>query len=114
MPVFLNLITRTSPIFLVGVFCIKRKVNKITNFLPKPWTNPFGKIEIQRFFNQCFHSPERLVFSLKRQKSFLYDQFSLSVTWGYRGLQGVTRCYRGLQGITRGYRGLQGPTAGYR
>ena len=40
--------------------------------------------------------------------------FSRSMTWEYRGLQGVTRGYRGLQGVTRGYKGLQGVTRGDR
>ena len=36
------------------------------------------------------------------------------MTWGYKGLQGVTRGDRGTQGVTRGDRGLQGITKDYR
>ena len=38
-----------SQIFFLGLFCIKIKVEEISNFLPKRWTNPFGKILILRF-----------------------------------------------------------------
>ena len=38
-------------------------------------------------------------------KYFFHDFFSRSMTWEYRGLQGVTGGYKGLQGVTRGYRG---------
>ena len=50
----------------------------------------------------------------KRSKIVFHDLFSRSITWEYRGLQGVTCGYRGLQGVTRGYRGLQGVAGGYR
>ena len=66
------------------------------------------------FSNQCFHNPGRLVCLLKRRKSFFDDLFSLSITWGYKGLQGVTGGYRGLQGVTGVHWGLQGVTEGYR
>ena len=67
-----------------------------------------------RFWNRCFHSPERLVCYIKRRKSFFHDLFSRSITWEYRGLQGVTGGYKGLQGVTGGDRGLQGVTGGYK
>ena len=38
-----------SQILFLGLFCIKIKVEEISNFLPKRWTNPFGKILILRF-----------------------------------------------------------------
>ena len=66
------------------------------------------------FLNPCFHCPERLVCYIKRRKSFFHDLFSRSITWEYRGLQGVTGGYRGLQGVTGGYKGLQGVTGGYK
>ena len=34
----------------VGQICLKRKNKPIWNFWPKPWTNPFGKIQILRLF----------------------------------------------------------------
>ena len=38
-----------SQILFLGPFCIKIKVEEISNFLPKRCTNPFGKILILRF-----------------------------------------------------------------
>ena len=40
--------------------------------------------------------------------------FSRSMTWEYRGLQGITEGYKGLQGVTGGYKGLQGVTGDYK
>ena len=51
---------------------------------------------------------------MKRRKSYFDDLFSRSMTWEYRGLQGVTGGYQRLQGVTRGSRGVQGVTAGYK
>ena len=59
-----------------------------------------------------FCCSERLVCYIKRGISFFHDLFSRSITWKYRGLQGITRGYRGLQGVTRGYRELQWVTRG--
>ena len=49
---------------------------------------------------------------IKHRKLFFHDFLSRSMTWEYRGLQGITGGYRGLQGVTRGYRGLKGVTGG--
>ena len=62
------------------------------------------------------------MFSLFRKGCLLYKTskivflylFSRSMTWEYRGLQGVTGCYKRLQGVTVGYKGLQGVTRGDR
>ena len=93
-------------------------------------------MQIRGFLYRCFHSPEKLVFSIKSQKSFFTLYYMKiqglrggykgiqgklqGVTGGYKGLQGVTKDYRGVtggsQGVTmgyRGYRGLQGVTRGY-
>ena len=106
-----------SKYFFFGVIYIKRKVNKTSNFSPKPWTNSFGTMRIfLRFWKRCFHSQEMLVCYIKRRKSFFHDLFSYLLygdTWRYRGLQGVTWGYKGLQRVTRGYRGLQGVTGGF-
>ena len=48
----------------------------------------------------------------KTSKIVFSRLFSRSMTWEYRGLQGVTGGYKGLQGVTGGYRGLQGVTGG--
>ena len=66
------------------------------------------------FLNGCFHCPERLVCYIKRRKSFFHDLFSRSMTWEYRGLQGVTGGYKRLQGVTGGDKGLQRVTKDYR
>ena len=42
------LLERSEIVFL-GLFCLKMKVKEISNFLPKRWNNPFGKIIILRF-----------------------------------------------------------------
>ena len=39
-----------SQILFLGLFCIKIKVEEISNFWGKRWTNPFGKILILRFW----------------------------------------------------------------
>ena len=35
---------------LPGLYCLKKKVGKMTMFEPKPWVNPFGKMSIFRLF----------------------------------------------------------------
>ena len=40
---------KRSQIRFLGLFCVKIKVEEISNFLPKRWTNPFEKILILRF-----------------------------------------------------------------
>ena len=57
---------------------------------------------------------ERLVCYLKGRKWFFEDLFSRSITWQYRGLEGVKRGDRKLQRVTVGYEGLQGVTKYYR
>ena len=66
------------------------------------------------FETDIFCCSERVVSYIKRKKSFFHDLFSRSITWEYRGLQGVTGGYKGLQGVTGGYKGLQGVTMDYR
>ena len=39
---------RSQKLFF-GLFCIKIKVEEISNFRPKRWTYPFGEILILRF-----------------------------------------------------------------
>ena len=105
-------------ILFLGVFCITRKVQKISNFSPKPWTNPLCKnANFVGFWNPCFRCSERLVCYIKRQKSFFTIYFHdlwHGNTGGYKGLHGVTRGLRGFQGVTKGYMGLQGVTRGDR
>ena len=76
--------------------------------MPKPWTNPFGKMPILGFLKPMFSLSRKACLLYKRSKIVFHDLFSRSITWEYGGLQGVTWGYKGLQGVTRGYRGLQG------
>ena len=71
---------------------------------------PLQKCQFCGFFKAMFFCSERLVCYIKRRKPFFHDLFSRSMTWEYRGLQGVTGGYKGLQGVTGGYKGLQGVT----
>ena len=51
--------------------------------------------------------------SLYKTSKIVFSRlFSPSMTWEYRGLQGVTGGYKGLQGVTGGYNRLQGVTGG--
>ena len=70
------------------------------------------KCQFRGFLKAMFSCSERLVYYIKRQKSFFHDLFSRSMTWEYRGLQGVKRGYKGLQGVTGCYKVLQGVTGG--
>ena len=36
-----------------GLYCLKKKVEKMAIFGPKPWVNPFGKKSIFRVFELC-------------------------------------------------------------
>ena len=66
------------------------------------------------FETDIFCCSERVVCYIKRKKSFFHDLFSRSITWEYRGLQGLTGGYKRLQGVTKGYSRLQGVTRGDR
>ena len=50
----------------------------------------------------------------KTSKIDFHDLFPRSMTWEYKGLQGVTGGYRGLQGVTVGDKCFQGVTGGYK
>ena len=86
---------------------LKRNVNKISNFSPKPWTNPFGKMSILGLLKPIFSLSRKVCLLYKRSQIVFHDLFSRCITWEYRGLQGVTKGYKGLHEVTRGYRGLQ-------
>ena len=106
---------RTSP--NTFSWCILHKTNRSQNFqfLTKTMDKPLCKnANFVRFWHRYLCCSERLVCYIEHQKSFFHDLFSRSITWKYRGLQGVTGGYRGLQGITRGYKGSQGVTRGYK
>ena len=51
------LLTRNSQILFIGLFSIKIKVEEISNFWSKRWTNPFGKNSNFAFcVHRCFYS----------------------------------------------------------
>ena len=88
-------------------------------------------MQILRFSNRYFYSPEGLVsyINVKNRIFFFHDLLSRTITWGsrgYKGLQGFTAGYRWLQGllwvtegykwlhvVSRNYRGLEVVTGGY-
>ena len=68
LPFFLELYQT----LLIDPFCIKRKVGKSLNFLTKPWSNPFGKMQIlDRFLIDFFTTQIQLPFVLKHLTTFL-------------------------------------------
>ena len=76
----LVLLRERHQILFLGVFCIKRNVHKISNFWPKPCTNPFAKLPILWVLKPMFFCWERLVCYIKRRKSFFDDLFSRSMS----------------------------------
>ena len=95
---------RQQIVFLV-VFFIKKNFNKIENFGPKPWTNPFKKMRILWVFKTDVFMVQAGLFWYKTSKIvFLRFIFTIYYMW----IKGVTRVDRGLQRVTRGDRGLQG------
>ena len=108
-------VLRPAPNSFFYVFCIKRKVKKISNFQLKPLIDKhlWKHANFWRCLNRCFYSPEMLDCCIKRRRL----QWLKGVTGfarGYRGLPGIRGGYKRLHGATRGYRGLQGVTVGYK
>ena len=132
---FLNRCLRErNQILFLGVLCIIRNVNKISNFSPKPWTNPFGKMPMLWVFETDVFIVQKGFFAIwTAENCFLQFNFTIyyigiqgleeirmghrglkGVTGGYKGWQGVTAGDKGLHGVIEGYKGLQGVTRGYR
>ena len=72
------------------------------------------KCQFCGFLKPMFSLFRKAFLLYKRSKIVFHYLFSRSMTWEYRGLQGITRCYRGLQGVTGGDKALQGVTKDYR
>ena len=52
-----------------GLYCFKKKVEKMAIFEPKLWVNPFRKMSIfSIFWTSCFYSLERRFFVLEYSK----------------------------------------------
>ena len=100
-------------ILFLGVFCIKRNVNKNSTFDQNHGLTPLEKSQFCGFLKRCCRYSQSLLCYIKRQKSFFYDLFSPSMKWEYRGLHGVREGYKGLKGVSGGYKGWQGITRGY-
>ena len=83
-----------------GVFCIKRNVNKISNFDQNHGLTPLEKCQFCGFFKPMF--------SLFRKAGFLYKTSKI-VYWRFiftiydMGIQGVTRGYRGIEKIIESF-----------
>ena len=108
-------LTRMSPNTFSGFILHNTKRSKKFHFLTKTMDQPLWKnANFVVSLNRCFRCSERLVCYIKRRKSFFHHLFSRSMTWEYRGLQGITRGCKGLQGVTGGYKGWQGVTRGDR
>ena len=108
-------LTRTSPnSFSRCILDKKKRLKKFQIFDQNHWTTRLEKCQFLGFSNRCFHCPERFISYVKGRRSIFHDLFSGTITWEYRGLQGVTRGYRGLQKVTGGYKGLPGVTKNYR
>ena len=106
-------VMRTSPNTFSRFILHETKRTKFQIFHQNHGLAPLEKCQFCGFLNRCVHCPERLVCYIKRRKSFFfYDLFSWSITWEYRGLEGVTGGDKGLQRVTGGYKGWQGVTRG--
>ena len=56
-----------------GLYRLKKKVEKIAIFGPKPWVNPFRKMSIfSTFWTWCFYSLERPLFVLEYGKRYFH------------------------------------------
>ena len=118
-------ILRSFQLLFLGVFSIKRYVDRTSNFRSKSWSKPLKKCQFCGFLKPMFLLPRKVCFLCL--KLFFSDLFSRSITWeywrlkgatgvtrGYKGLQGVTGSNKGLQEVTRRDRGLQGVTGGFK
>ena len=62
-------IERHQTLFL-GQIGLEKNDEKLSNFLPKPWINPFEKkANFATVLNSCFCGQERLAFHLKRHQT---------------------------------------------
>ena len=106
--------------FFLSAFCIKRIVNKISNFFNSiHGLTPLQKCQFCGFLKPMLSLLRTACLLYKTSKIVfwrfifaIYDVGIQGVTRGYCGFQGITRGYKGLQGVTMGYRGLQGVTRG--
>ena len=82
-------------------------MKKVELFDQNHGLTPLEKCHFCAFSHRRFPSSERVVCYIKRRKSLFLHVFSGSMTWEYRG-------YNGLQGVTAGDKGLQGVAKDYR
>ena len=60
-----------------GLYRLKKKVEKMAIFGPKPWVNPLVKISISTFWTSSFYSLERRFFVLEYRKRHFLGLYSL-------------------------------------
>ena len=48
-----------------GLYCLRKKDEKMAIFWPKPWVNPFEKISIFRLFQVLFLQPRKAFFRIR-------------------------------------------------
>ena len=92
-------------------WCILPKTKSWQNlnfFLLKPWSNPFGNMQILHFLETNIFIVQKDVFSISNVKNpFIRIYFHDQLHGDTRGYKGFTRSYRGLLGVTGGYSGWQ-------
>ena len=125
-------------ILFFGVFCVNRQLDNISNLWPKPWTNPFGKMQILRIFKTDVFG----VFCVDRQvdnisnflpKPWTFQKVFQNLWKNANSANFLNRCFHSpkslvfsikvkksffhnlfSQFITSGYTILQGVTRGYK
>ena len=131
-------------ILFFGVSCVNRQLDNISNLWPKPWTNPFGKMQILRIFKTdvfgvfcvdrqvdisnfwpkpwTFQKVFQNLWKNANSANFLNRCFHSPKSFVYSikvkkilfSLSILTVYYIGIHGITGSYKGLQGVTRGYK
>ena len=81
LPFFLEL----HKTLFIALFCINRKDGKLLIFWPKPWTNPFGKMQIFDVFLIDFFTIQiKLLFVLKYYATLFIALFCIKTIDGKR------------------------------
>ena len=88
-------------------------VTKFPIFEQNDGLTPLEECQFCAFLKPMFLLFTKACFLYKTSKIAFLRFISRSMTWEYRGLQGVQGGYKALQGVTRGYKALQGVTGGY-
>ena len=95
-------------------FASNETLTKFPIFDQNHGVTPLEKCQFFGFLKPMFSLFRKAWLLYKTSKIVFHYLFSRTMTWEYRGLQGVTGGFKGLQGVTGGYKGLQGFTGGYK